>query len=53
MELPSVEMIKSFVAAGLGVSIISESFARDKVRCGKVNLLRLEDVELYQELGVA
>lgn len=53
MELPSVEMIKSFVAAGLGVSIISESFARDEVQSGKVKLLRLEDVELYRELGVA
>jgi DNA-binding transcriptional LysR family regulator len=53
MELPSVEMIKSFVAAGLGVSIISESFARDEVKAGKVKLLPLEDVELYRELGVA
>lgn len=53
MELPSVEMIKSFVAAGLGVSIISESFARDEVQAGKVKLLALEDVELYRELGVA
>jgi len=31
MELPSVGMIKSFVAAGLGVSLISASFARDQV----------------------
>src|SRR5260370_11558443 len=31
MELPSVGMIKSFVAAGLGVSIIIASFARDPV----------------------
>ena len=53
MELPSVEMIKSFVAAGLGVSIISESFARDEVKAGKVKLLAMEDVELYRELGVA
>ena len=28
MELPSVGMIKVFVAAGLGVSLISESFAQ-------------------------
>ena len=31
MELPSVGMIKGFVAAGLGVSLISERFARDEV----------------------
>ena len=36
MELPSVGMIKRFVAAGLGVSLISESFARDEVRAGQV-----------------
>jgi DNA-binding transcriptional LysR family regulator len=53
MEVPSVEMIKSFVAAGLGVSIISESFARDEVKAGKVKLLPLGDVEIYRELGVA
>ncbi len=35
MELPSVGMIKRFVAAGLGVSLISESFVRDEVRAGK------------------
>ena len=34
MELPSVGMIKRFVAAGLGVSMISESFARDEVARG-------------------
>lgn len=53
MELPSVEMIKSFVAAGLGVSLISESFARDAVKAGSVKLLALEDMELHRELGVA
>ena len=31
MELPSIGMIKSFVAADLGVSLISASFARDEV----------------------
>ncbi len=35
MELPSVGMIKSFVAAGLGVSLISSSFARDQVLAGQ------------------
>ena len=34
MELPSIGMIKSFVAADLGVSIISASFARDEVVSG-------------------
>ncbi len=52
MELPSVGMIKSFVAAGLGVSIISASFARPEVRSGEVKLIELKDVELWRELGL-
>src|SRR5208283_1314768 len=53
MELPSIGMIKSFVAADLGVSIISASFARDEVASGSVKLIDLEDVELFRELGLA
>lgn len=52
MELPSVAMIKTFVAAGMGVSLISESFARDEARAGQVKLLRLSDVDLWRELGL-
>jgi DNA-binding transcriptional LysR family regulator len=53
MELPSIGMIKSFVAADLGVSLISAAFARDEVEAGRVKLIDLEDVELYRELGLA
>jgi DNA-binding transcriptional LysR family regulator len=53
MELPSVGMIKSFVAADLGVSLISACFARDEVQAGRVKLIDLEDVELWRELGLA
>jgi DNA-binding transcriptional LysR family regulator len=53
MELPSIGMIKSFVAAGLGVSLISSSFARDEVLAGRVKLIPLKDVELWRELGLA
>ena len=52
MELPSIGMIKSFVAAGLGVSLISSSFARDEVSAGRVKLVGLQDVELWRELGL-
>ena len=52
MELPSVGMIKRFVAAGLGVSIISETFARDEVRAGQVKLIPISDVDLQRELGI-
>jgi DNA-binding transcriptional LysR family regulator len=52
MELPSVGMIKSFVAAGLGVSLVSASFARDQVLAGRVKLIPLKDKELWRELGL-
>lgn len=45
-------MIKRFVAAGLGVSLISESFARDQARSGDVKLIPISDVELWRELGL-
>lgn len=53
MELPSVGMIKSFVVAGMGVSIISASFARDEVKAGQAKLLEIEDCEpIWRELGL-
>lgn len=53
MELPSVGMIKSFVAAGLGVSLISASFAREQVLAGEVVLVPVEGIDLWRELGLA
>jgi DNA-binding transcriptional LysR family regulator len=52
MELPSVGMIKQFVAAGLGVSIISETFAKDEVRAGLVKLISISDSDVWRELGL-
>ena len=52
MELPSVGMIKGFVAAGLGVSIISETFARDEVKAGQAKLIPISDMDLHRELGI-
>src|SRR4030081_1224136 len=51
MELPSIGMIKSFVAADLGVSLISASFARDAVHHGRAQLGDVEDAEMFRELG--
>jgi DNA-binding transcriptional LysR family regulator len=53
MELPSIGMIKSFVAADLGVSLVSSSFARDEVVAGRVKLIDIEDADLFRELGLA
>src|SRR5260370_37348014 len=53
MELPSIGMIKSFVAADLGVSLISASFARDEVDAGRVKLIDIQDAQRFRELGLA
>ena len=52
MELTSVVMIKRFVAAGFGVSLISSTFAHDNVHRGEVRLLRIEGLDLWRELGI-
>ena len=52
MELPSIGMIKTFVAADVGISIISESFARDQVKSGEVKLLNVEGLDMWRELAL-
>jgi len=52
MELPSVGMIKNFVAAGLGATLISASFAQNEARAGQVALIPLKGAELWRELGL-
>lgn len=52
MELPSIGMIKKFVGADVGVSFISEGFAKDQVKAGEVKLINVEGVELWRELGL-
>jgi LysR family transcriptional regulator, low CO2-responsive transcriptional regulator len=52
MELPSIGMIKTFVAADVGISIISESFSRDQVKSGEVKLLNVDGVDLWRELAL-
>jgi DNA-binding transcriptional LysR family regulator len=52
MELPSIGMIKRFVAADAGVSFISEGFASDQVKAGEVKLINVDGVDLWRELGL-
>lgn len=52
MEIPSVGMIKSFVVSGVGISLLSSTFAQDEVRSGKGKLLPIKNVELWRELGL-
>jgi DNA-binding transcriptional LysR family regulator len=52
MELASVGMIKRFVAANLGASLISASYAAEEVRTGEAKLIPLQGVDLWRELGL-
>jgi DNA-binding transcriptional LysR family regulator len=52
LELASVEAIKKFVAAGLGISIISRSFAAAEAEAGAVRLIPLQGLQLVRELGL-
>jgi DNA-binding transcriptional LysR family regulator len=52
MELTSIMMIKRFVSAGFGVSLISASFARNNVRRGEARLLNVEGLDLWRELAL-
>lgn len=52
MELTSAEMVKKFVAAGLGVSMISESFVQEELREGKLKILKTDGEQCYRELGL-
>jgi DNA-binding transcriptional LysR family regulator len=52
MELTSVVMIKRFVRAGFGVSLICRSFAAENVQRGEVKLLQIEGLDLWRELAL-
>jgi DNA-binding transcriptional LysR family regulator len=52
MELTSVVMIKRFVRAGFGVSLICRSFAAENVRRDEVRLLKIEGLDLWRELAL-
>ena len=52
MELASVETIKKFVGAGLGISIISRSYAQAEVAAGHLKLIPLEGLRIHRELGL-
>ncbi len=52
MELASVETIKKFVGAGLGISFISRAYAQPEVAAGLVKLIPLEGLKLNRELGL-
>ncbi|OFW14549.1 MAG: hypothetical protein A3H27_10985 [Acidobacteria bacterium RIFCSPLOWO2_02_FULL_59_13] len=52
MELASVETIKKFVGAGLGISLISRTYAQIEAQSGILKLIPLQGTKLLRRLGL-
>ncbi len=52
MELTSAEMVKKFVGANLGVSMISEAFVQQEIKDGRISILHTPAETIYRELGL-
>ena len=52
MELASVESIKKFAGAGLGISILSRSYAQMEIKSGILKLVPLRGTKLVRRLGL-
>ncbi len=52
-EVAGVEVIKRFVAEGMGVSFISERYVRDEVATGRLKLVPLAGAPLNRDIGLA
>ncbi len=53
MELASVEIIKKYIAAGLGISLLPEAFAQTELEAGTLKSVPLQGEKHYRELGLA
>ncbi|MBI3895011.1 MAG: LysR family transcriptional regulator [Acidobacteria bacterium] len=52
MELASVESIKKFVGAGLGISLLSRTYAEMETKAGILKLVPLQGMKLVRRLGL-
>jgi len=52
MELASVESIKKFVGAGLGISLLSRTYAEMETKSGILKLIPLQGMKLVRRLGL-
>ncbi|HYM09137.1 MAG TPA: LysR family transcriptional regulator [Bryobacterales bacterium] len=53
MELSGVETIKRFIVIGLGISLLSRSYAAAEVKAGTLKLIPLAEPRLERQLGLA
>lgn len=52
MELASVESIKKFVGAGLGISLLSTSYTQMETKSGVLKLIPLQGAKIVRKLGL-
>jgi len=52
MELASVEIIKKYVSAGIGISLLPDAFAQAEVAAGALKLVPVQGPKLSRELGL-
>ena len=52
MELASVEIIKKYVSAGIGISLLPEAFATAEVAAGTLRVVGVQGKKLHRELGL-
>jgi DNA-binding transcriptional LysR family regulator len=52
MELDSTEMIKKFVAAGLGISFLAASHCKEEIAQGKLGIVSLGPEPMMRNLGL-
>ncbi len=53
MELSGVETIKKFIGIGMGISLLSRSYAAAEVKSGTLKLVPLLEPRLERQLGLA
>ncbi len=53
MELSGVETIKKFIGIGMGISLLSHSYAHAEVQSGTLKLIPLAEPRLERQLGIA
>lgn len=52
-EVSGIEVIKRFVAEGMGITLMSETYAADEVAAGQLKLVPLAGFRLTREIGLA
>ena len=52
-EVSGIEVIKRFVAEGMGITLLSETYAAEEVAAGRLKLIPIAGQKLSREIGLA